>query len=48
MDIKWHSSDEHTHAGEREEWKVTYLTYPAFENLPEIIHCFSTRLGGAK
>ena len=45
MDIKWHSSDE-THMQVREKNGVTFLTYPAFENLPEIIHCFSTRLGG--
>ena len=45
MDIKWHSSDE-KHMQVREKNGVTFLTYPAFENLPEIIHCFSTRLGG--
>lgn len=45
MDIKWHSSDE-THMQVREKNGVTFLAYPAFENLPEIIHCFSTRLGG--
>ena len=25
---------------------VTYLTYPSFEQFPDIVHCFSTRLGG--
>ncbi|WP_417029261.1 laccase domain-containing protein, partial [Blautia sp.] len=26
--------------------KVTWLTYPAFEKFPGIVHGFSTRLGG--
>ena len=25
---------------------VTWLTYPAFEKIPGIVHGFSTRLGG--
>ena len=24
----------------------SYLTYPSFEQFPDIVHCFSTRLGG--
>lgn len=26
--------------------EVTWLTYPAFEKFPGIVHGFSTRLGG--
>ena len=45
MEIKWHNSDlKGMNVKEREG--VAYLTYPAFESLPGIVHGFSTRLGG--
>lgn len=45
MEIKWFSEKlekmkVHERAG------VTFLTYPAFDDMPEIVHGFSTRLGG--
>lgn len=45
MDIKWHHAEK-TVMNIRENQGVTYLTYPEFEKIPEIVHCFSTRLGG--
>lgn len=30
----------------QEKKGVTFLTYPAFDEIPGLIHCFSTRLGG--
>lgn len=45
MEIKWHDSGV-TRMNVREREGVTYLTYPAFEKLPGIVHGFSTRLGG--
>ncbi|MFQ9591394.1 MAG: laccase domain-containing protein [Ruminococcus sp.] len=34
------------HMQVKENNGVTYLTYPSFEQFPDIVHCFSTRLGG--
>ena len=45
MKINWHSENmPNMHVNEKEE--VTFLTYPVFEEMPEIVHGFSTRLGG--
>lgn len=45
MKIVWHQ--EHMpHMNVRENNGVTYLTWPEFEKIPEIVHGFSTRLGG--
>ena len=45
MKINWHSENmPNMHVNEKEG--VTFLTYPAFEEMPEIVHGFSTRLGG--
>lgn len=45
MKINWHSEKmPNMHVSEKEG--VTFLTYPAFEQMPEIVHGFSTRLGG--
>ena len=41
--IRWHG-EPLMHIKEKGE--VAYLTYPAFEKLPEFVHGFSTRLGG--
>ena len=46
MDIKWHNENE-PHMRMNEKNGVKYLTYPAFEQLPDIVHSFSTRIGGA-
>lgn len=46
MDIRWHDENQ-PHMRINEKNNVTYLTYPAFEQLPDFVHCFSTRLGGA-
>ena len=45
MDIKWHE-DAGPHMKINETKGVTYLTFPALETLPGILHGFSTRLGG--
>lgn len=45
MDIKWHE-DAGPHMKINETKGVTYLTFPALEALPGILHGFSTRLGG--
>ena len=45
MKIKWHNENEF-HMQVKENNGVTYLTYPSFEKFPDIVHCFSTRLGG--
>lgn len=45
MKIRW-LSDEKPKMNIRERNGVTYLTYPALEKLPKIVHGFSTRLGG--
>lgn len=45
MNIVWHDDrKEKMHVQEREN--VTFLTFPAFDKLPGIVHGFSTRLGG--
>ena len=46
MDIRWHDENQ-PHMRINEKNNVTYLTYPVFEQLPDFVHCFSTRLGGA-
>ena len=45
MEIHWKSETEN-HMKIHETNGVTYLTYQAFEELPGIVHGFSTRLGG--
>lgn len=45
MKIVWHQ--EHMpHMNVRENNGVTYLTWSEFEKIPEVVHGFSTRLGG--
>ena len=43
--IKWHQ-DNQPHMNVQEKENVTFLTYPALDELPGIVHGFSTRLGG--
>ena len=45
MEIKW---DEHCseHMKVKEEAGVTYLSYEKFDEIPWLVHGFSTRLGG--
>lgn len=43
-DIKWHCEEEHMQVKERNG--VTWLSYSAFDKFPDIVHAFSTRLGG--
>lgn len=45
MNIKW-NREELSKMNVNEKEGVTFLTYPAFDKMPEIIHGFSTRLGG--
>lgn len=45
MKITWHSKDV-PNMNVKENKGVTYLTYPALDALPGIVHGFSTRLGG--
>ena len=45
MDIKWHNENE-PHMRMNEKNGVKYLTDPAFEQLPDIVHSFRTRIGG--
>ena len=45
MEIHWRSETEN-HMKIHETNGVTYLTFQAFEELPGIVHGFSTRLGG--
>ena len=45
MEIKWYKERE-PHMQVRERNGVTFLTYPVFEEIPGIVHGFSTRLGG--
>lgn len=45
MDIRWQNENE-PHMRMNEKNGVAYLTYPVFEQLPDIVHCFSTRIGG--
>ena len=45
MEINWKAGiDEHMNVHKTNG--VWYLTYPVFEEIPEIVHGFSTRLGG--
>ena len=44
MKIKWYKDKQLMNVNQKN--KVTWLTYPAFEKLPGIVHGFSTRLGG--
>ena len=44
MEIKWYKNRRLMNVNQREG--VTWLTYPAFESLPGVVHGFSTRLGG--
>ncbi len=45
MEIKWQDEDS-PHMLVREEKGVTFLTWQALEEIPGLIHGFSTRLGG--
>ena len=45
MKIKWHQDDQ-PHINVQEKEGVTFLTYPVLDELPGIVHGFSTRLGG--
>ena len=45
MEIKWHKNTKE-HMQIREKNGVTYLTYPSLEKMEDVIHGFSTRLGG--
>lgn len=45
MEIKWYE-ERKPHMQVRERNGVTFLTYPAFDEIPGIVHGFSTRLGG--
>lgn len=44
-EVKWYKTDR-PHMRVKENKGVTWLSYPAFEQFPDIIHAFSTRLGG--
>ena len=44
-EIKWHEGIK-AHMQIIENKGVTWLSYPAFEQFPDIVHAFSTRLGG--
>ena len=43
--IRWHEGTA-SHMQIKENKGVTWLTYPAFEQFTDIVHGFSTRLGG--
>ncbi len=45
MKIKWHGG-ENSRMRINEKKNVTYLTYPSFEKIPDVVHGFSTREGG--
>ena len=45
MKIKWHG-EENSRMRINEKKNVTYLTYPSFEKIPDVVHGFSTREGG--
>lgn len=45
IEIKWHEGVK-PHMQIKENKGVTWLSYPAFERFPDIVHAFSTRLGG--
>ncbi len=44
-EIRWHEGTA-LHMQIKENKGVTWLTYPAFEQFKDIVHGFSTRLGG--
>ena len=44
-EIRWHEEGK-PHMRIKENKGVTWLSYPAFEQFPDIVHAFSTRLGG--
>ena len=44
-EIRWHEGTA-LHMQIKENKGVTWLTYPAFEQFTDIVHGFSTRLGG--
>ena len=44
-EIKWHEGVK-PHMQINENKGVTWLSYPAFEQFPDIVHAFSTRMGG--
>lgn len=44
-EIKWYRETK-SHMQIKENKGVTWLSYPAFEQFPDIVHAFSTRLGG--
>ena len=44
-EIRWHEGTA-SHMQIKENKGVTWLTYPAFEQFADIVHGFSTRLGG--
>ena len=44
MKIKWYKDKQLMNVNQKNG--VTWLTYPAFEKIPGIVHGFSTRLGG--
>ena len=44
-EIRWHEGTA-SHMQIKENKGVTWLTYPAFEQFEDIVHGFSTRLGG--
>lgn len=44
MEIKWYKDKQLMNVNQKNG--VTWLTYPAFEGLPGVVHGFSTRLGG--
>lgn len=45
MEIIWNREQEGK-MEVREKNGVTYLSYPSFEKIPQVVHGFSTRLGG--
>lgn len=45
MKIKWHGGED-SRMRINEKKNVTYLTYPSFEKIPDVVHGFSTREGG--
>ena len=46
-EIRWHEETA-SHMQIKENKGVTWLTYPAFEQFKDIVHGFSTRMGGVR
>ena len=44
-EIRWYEEGK-PHMRIKENKGVTWLSYQAFEQFPDIVHAFSTRLGG--